>query len=187
MKRNILTEPACLPANTCNVDEIAFRGILARSIATAQSLGTAPSSAGNSSWSVVLDATAEAAGAQCSGGNDDNADTCGADWTKSQYDGKKGLSEDLSALNALLSALPQKLSVNGGGGSGSGNGTATAGSGSASNGTSTSSGGAAGTSGGAGANASAPAQQDENGVADGRSASMFGLLGAVGFAVAFFL
>lgn len=172
---SVLTEPACLPANTCNVDQLAFRGILARALAAVDTL--VPSQT-NGTLGDILAASAQAAGTQCSGGAKGSA--CGADWTQSQFDGSTGLSQDLSALNAVLAAMAQGAVL---GEQSGASGTSSTGGGNAS---AASSGGASGTSASASASASPPVQQDEN-RGEQRAASMFGLLGAMGFAVAFFL
>lgn len=177
-KDDVLTEIACMPGGTCNVDQIAFRAILARGLAPFKSLVDSGRDA-YINISKILTASAKAAGAQCTGGS--NGTSCGSDWTASHYDGSTGLSEDLSALNIMLANLPQKFSGSSSNSSSSSNGTASSGSDS----TSTSSGDASGTSGEANSS-STPDQQGEN-VGDQRAASMFGLLGALGFAVAFFL
>ena len=176
---DVLTEPACIPNQTCNIDQIAYRGILARALATVRDSGAAADS--NSTINTILSASAAAAGAQCSGG--DEGTTCGSDWTAESFDGSRGLSEDLSALNVLLANLPQRVASGGGASNGTEGGDDSSSSGSG--GSQTESGDASQTSGAANASSSADAQGENR--AEQRAASMFGLLGAVGFAVAFFL
>ena len=176
---DILTEPACLPQNTCNIDQLAFRGVLARALAVARDFDVRINPL-DVDYDAILQASAEAAGESCT------QKACLPDWTRSISDGSSGLSELLAALNAVVAALPQELgeaagdSSSGGSSSSSGAGNSTS-----SGGNATSSGSPSGTSGGADASNSVPVQEENMGEA--RSASMFGLLGALGFAVAFFL
>lgn len=178
MEDDVLTEPACLPSGTCNTDQLAFRAILARALAQFQGLVSGESS---DSLNVdnILAASAEAAGATCSGGSNDT--TCGSDWTANEYDGSMGLSNDLSALNIMLANLPQGFSSRNPNSSSNSTSNST----SSGGGSQTSTGGASATSSSSIASASVE-MQDQN-IGEARSASMVGLLGALGFAIAFFL
>lgn len=177
---DVLTEPACIPNENCNVDQIAFRGLLARALAVVRD--SAVNTPSNDTISTVLAASAKAAGSQCSGGA--NGTVCGADWTADAYDDSRGLSQDLSALNVLLANLPQRLATGSGSNSTDGDGSSSSDSSSA-GGSQTEDGEASQTSGSANASDTAEAQDENQG--EQRTASMFGLLGALGFVVAIFL
>ncbi|EMC92366.1 glycoside hydrolase family 76 protein [Baudoinia panamericana UAMH 10762] len=142
---NILTEIACAPSNTCNTDQLAFRAILARGLATARDLtldttirrqspnGTASTVLGTLHGLVnrILQASAQGAALQCS--NSTSGSICGSDWTRSSWDGTQGLGQQLSALEILLANLPARplLDINStapatvGGNATAANGTAT--------------------------------------------------------------
>lgn len=124
-----LTEVACAPNNNCNVDQLAYRAILARALAQTRSLITSlPTTATASNVSSIANITAAAqsqsaaaasdlqsqidfilrtsakgAAAQCSGGDDGL--TCGSDWSRSEWDGTSGLGQELSALNVIVANL----------------------------------------------------------------------------------
>lgn len=95
----IMTEVACEPAGTCDTDEYAYKGL------TAQWMGQAMQVAPFTTDKILsyLQSSAEGAARQCSGGG--NRTACGTHWTKSEYDGKTGLGQELSALNVFLANL----------------------------------------------------------------------------------
>ncbi|KAM0705486.1 hypothetical protein Q7P35_006845 [Cladosporium inversicolor] len=124
-----LTEIACAPSNNCNIDQLAFRAILARALAQSRALitslpttavATNKSSIANitsaaqsqseaaaadlhASIDFILRESAKGAAAQCSGG--ENGTTCGSNWSSSEWDGTSGLGQDLSALNVIVANL----------------------------------------------------------------------------------
>ena len=166
----ILTEVSCASHNTCNVDQLAFRAILARALANANELVTGANlttvvdngsqNEFDATPSSVLRASAEGAAAQCSGG--DKGTTCGSDWASTKWDGTQGLGQDLSALEIILANLQSKAVRKE-------NGTST---------TSTTGGSSTSTSGGATTTATG------NG-ANSHSMSIIGLLAAFCLAIAF--
>ncbi|CAK1357050.1 unnamed protein product [Cercospora beticola] len=132
--RGIITEPACIPTENCNVDQIAFRTLLARGLARTRDLtlnSNTTSSEGDSTTydtiNRILRNSALAAARSCTGGESGNV--CGLDWRSESFDGNEGIGEDLAALEVILGNLPrrqfatEKETVNG-----SGNGTLGAGS-----------------------------------------------------------
>ena len=94
-----MTEVACEPLGTCDTDQYAYKGL------TAQWMGEAMQVAPFTTDIILsyLQSSAEGAAKQCSGG--DNGTACGMHWTKSEYDGKTGLGQELSALNVFLANL----------------------------------------------------------------------------------
>ncbi|GMM38039.1 hypothetical protein DASC09_053640 [Saccharomycopsis crataegensis] len=84
---------------TCNNDQRSFRAIYARSLATTSIL--VPSLYDRISG--LLESSAKAAAASCSGGSDNV--TCGLDWSKDGWDGLYGLGEELSALEVIQNLL----------------------------------------------------------------------------------
>lgn len=124
-----LTEIACAASNNCNIDQLAFRAILARALAQTRALitslptttvATNDSSIANitsaaqsqseadaedlhASIDFILRASAKGAAAQCSGG--ENGTTCGSDWSSGEWDGTSGLGQELSALNVIVANL----------------------------------------------------------------------------------
>lgn len=108
-KDQILNEIACEPQASCNVDQQAFKGHLARWLAYTAKL--APSTFDK--IAPVLKASASAAAQQCSGTNSDfrgkAGQACGFSWLKKdQYDGKTGIGEQMNALSVIYSALHEK-------------------------------------------------------------------------------
>lgn len=157
---SILEEVICAPKNNCNTDEKALMAILARALANVKYVDTSEN-IDTSSLDTVLQDSAKAAAASCSGGADGTA--CGSEWTSSKFDGSTGLGQELSALEIMLANIPRKAIQ-------TSNGTSEGGSsagGAANNGTS---GSPAGTNG-----------------AGGLTASTFGLLSVIALAVAFVL
>ncbi len=95
----IMSEVACEPFHTCNSDQYAFKGLTAQWMG--ETVQIAPFTADK--ISSYLQSSAKGAAEQCSGGH--NGTTCGTQWTKSKYDGKTGLGQELSALNVFLANL----------------------------------------------------------------------------------
>lgn len=103
----IITEVACLPQKSCNLDQKAFIASFARSLARARDLAHAsllPVTL--QSINTTLRASAEGAAASCSGGSNNTA--CGQDYTVGMFDGNTGLGQELSALEVILANLPGK-------------------------------------------------------------------------------
>lgn len=157
---NNLSETACQARDNCNVDQLAYRSILARALATTRAMDASTSDA----ITPVLQASALGAAAQCSGGKDGT--TCGSDWASTKWDKSQGLGQDLSALEILLANIPEKQVS-------TVNGTSTSGRPGTPTGSSTSA---------SGSLSATPLPPASSG-ASGQMASMFGLLAALGLAV----
>jgi len=101
---NVMFEVACEPNGECNVDQRSFKGYLARWMAA--TIKMAPFT-----YDLImpkLQASAQAAAAQCSGGADGN--TCGLQWTQgAKYDGSFGVGEQMSAMEVIQSNLITKV------------------------------------------------------------------------------
>ena len=95
----IMTEVACEPIGTCEPDQHTYKGL------TAQWMGEAVQVAPFTKDKILgyLQSSAEGAAKQCSGGA--NGTACGTLWTKTKYDGKTGLGQELSAMNVFLANL----------------------------------------------------------------------------------
>lgn len=187
-----LTEVACAPNNNCNVDQLAFRSVLARALAQVRDLtvdtrlymsknvttasGETVPAANRSEpeWTIhervnfILETSARGAAAQCSGG--ESSTICGSSWGNSTFDGSYGLGQDLSALNVILANLPAGKPAT--------SDMMTPSPAPGSNGTAAVGGGGNSTSGGA------PAQATASG-ASGIPASSFALLAGIAFTIAF--
>jgi mannan endo-1,6-alpha-mannosidase len=96
-KKNILYEVACEQNGKCNIDQRAFKGLAARSLARA--IASAPFV--GDSLTPVLEASAKAAAAGCSAKT--KTVGCPLRWTVSD-DGNRGVGETFSAL-AVVQAL----------------------------------------------------------------------------------
>ena len=97
---NVMYEVACEPNKLCNEDQKGYKGYLARWMAA-----TTKVASWTSDYSLPrLAASAKAAAAQCSGGNDGTV--CGQEWTKgAQWDGIDRLGSQMSALEVIQSNL----------------------------------------------------------------------------------
>ncbi|OCK79764.1 glycoside hydrolase family 76 protein [Lepidopterella palustris CBS 459.81] len=97
---NVMYEVACEPNGKCDVDQRSFKAYLARWMAATTKV--AP-------WThdlimPKLQASAQAAAQQCSGGTD--GVTCGLQWTKGAvWDGSYGVGEQMSALEVIQSLM----------------------------------------------------------------------------------
>ncbi|KAF2499198.1 mannan endo-1,6-alpha-mannosidase [Lophium mytilinum] len=97
---NVMTEVACEANGKCDVDQRSFKAYLARWMAATTKV--AP-------WThdlimPKLEASAQAAAKQCSGGTD--GVTCGQKWTTNGvWDGSFGVGEQMSALEVVQSIL----------------------------------------------------------------------------------
>ena len=95
----IMTEVACESSGSCDAEISAYRGL------TAQWMGEAMQVAPFTTDKILsyLQSSAKGAAKQCSGGH--NGTTCGTRWTRTEYDGRTGLGQELSALNVFLANL----------------------------------------------------------------------------------
>ncbi|TVY37852.1 Mannan endo-1,6-alpha-mannosidase [Lachnellula subtilissima] len=96
---NIMYEPACETVNTCNNDQFSFKAYLSRFM-WATTL-VAPWTA--QSITTILTDTSKAAAQSCSGPSD--GVTCGEHWYQGGYDGKYGVGQQMSALEAIQGLL----------------------------------------------------------------------------------
>ncbi|KAI7394387.1 mannan endo-1,6-alpha-mannosidase [Hortaea werneckii] len=119
----VMYEVACEPNMNCNVDQQAFKAVLARALANTKTLAatgevtqgegcgfneTGPCTTIGSDREVIqgwLESTARAAAASCE--MQDAGLMCGTSWRQNGYDGHSGLGQDLNALEAVLAVLPQ--------------------------------------------------------------------------------
>ncbi|KAL7800024.1 hypothetical protein V8C37DRAFT_398267 [Trichoderma ceciliae] len=99
-KKNIMTEVACEPVSTCNLDEHSFKAYLSRWLASITKW--APHT-----YDVVmpyLRASSIAAAKQCVGG--DNGRMCGLIWNKDKYyDGTTGVGQQMAAMEVTMANL----------------------------------------------------------------------------------
>nr|POF01266.1 mannan endo-1,6-alpha-mannosidase dcw1 [Quercus suber] len=98
---NVLTEVACQPQSSCVTDQLAFRAILARALASQLALSTNDSDGA----AAILQASAAGAAAQCVEHQDSLS--CGSDWSSTTWDGTYGVGQSVSALEVILANLPQ--------------------------------------------------------------------------------
>lgn len=94
---DVMFEPTCEEALSCDTDQQSFKAYLARWLAKSGVL--VPSVAANVSR--LLQASAAGAAASCSG--PDNA--CGSKWYTGGFDGQAGLGQQLTALEAIQGLL----------------------------------------------------------------------------------
>jgi len=92
-------EVACEDIDTCNVDQRSFKAYLSRWMAATaiRAPFTYPI------LKPMLEASARAAAATCTGGFDGNQ--CGMKWTVGAFDGNLGVGEQMSALEVIQSNL----------------------------------------------------------------------------------
>ena len=111
---NILYEPACEVAQTCNTDQTSFKGFLAEYLGYVTQM--VPYTAAQ--IFPLLAKSAVAAGSTCTGQG--VGMTCSMHWTLGTYDGRtRGVGEHLSLLNVLnanmVKYVPPPLTHNTGG------------------------------------------------------------------------
>lgn len=103
-RNKTMTEPSCMPFDTCNNDQRSFRSSLARFLGHAMILF--PDF--DDEILEYMQASAKAAAQSCSGGTD--GITCGEDWTHDGWDGVYGLGEEINSfetiLNTQITVLP---------------------------------------------------------------------------------
>ncbi|QSZ36080.1 hypothetical protein DSL72_007204 [Monilinia vaccinii-corymbosi] len=94
---SIITEQACESANRCNTDQLSFKAYFTSWLAATAILAPFTSK----TLFPILQNSAKAAGAQCSGPNG----ACGFSWAKGSYDGNTGIGQQMSALGGIQSAM----------------------------------------------------------------------------------
>ncbi|OGE55973.1 hypothetical protein PENARI_c003G04757 [Penicillium arizonense] len=95
---NIIEDFNCEPSETCNDNEILFKGLTSSWLALTAVL--VPSTF--DSVLAKLQTSGAAAAASCTGHNNG---TCGVRWYKSEYDGWLGMEEEISATNVFLANM----------------------------------------------------------------------------------
>ncbi|EME38140.1 glycoside hydrolase family 76 protein [Dothistroma septosporum NZE10] len=113
-KNQVMFEVACEPSHNCNIDQQSFKAPFSRFLAVTMKL--LPSL--YSQILPYLQASAKAAGAQCSGGTD--SQTCGTSWLNNGvWDGTNGVGQQMSALEVIQANLigqsPAPVTFNTGG------------------------------------------------------------------------
>lgn len=96
---NIMYEPACEPASTCDNDQYSFKAYLSRWLAKTAIVAPFVAPAIHP----LLVASAQAAALSCSGGTD--GVTCGEKWYLGGYDGVYGVGQQLSGLETVQALL----------------------------------------------------------------------------------
>lgn len=97
-------EVACETNNACDTDQLSFKAYLSRWMAA--TIKVAPFT--QDIIMPKLQASAQAAAAQCSGGDD--GVTCGTKWTQGTWDGTQGVGQQMSALEVIQSNLINSVS-----------------------------------------------------------------------------
>ncbi|KAJ5771429.1 uncharacterized protein N7511_003480 [Penicillium nucicola] len=95
---NVIEDFNCEPSETCNDNEILFKGLTSSWLALTAVLVP-------STFDTVLaklQTSGAAAAASCTGHNNG---TCGVRWYKSEYDGWLGMEEEISATNVFLANM----------------------------------------------------------------------------------
>lgn len=100
---NTMSEVACEPVNTCDVDQRSFKAYTSRFMAL--TIKMAPWTAGF--IMPKLQTSAKAAARHCSYGEDKN--TCGMIWTQDGWDNKYGVGEQLCALETIQNNLVDQV------------------------------------------------------------------------------
>lgn len=99
LKENVMFEAACEDIGTCNVDQRSFKAYFARWMAA--TIVRAPFT--REYLKPILEASAQAAVATCTGGTDGNQ--CGLKWPQRSFDGSTGVGEQMAVLEVLQSNL----------------------------------------------------------------------------------
>lgn len=94
---NILSEVSCEPYHDCNRDQIIYKGLITNWLSLIAQL--APYTLGE--IEPKLKGSAEAAGTQCSGPNNE----CGIAWHNATWDGTNGIEQEMAALSAFANTL----------------------------------------------------------------------------------
>lgn len=98
-----MVEIACETQGTCNYDQPSFKAYLSRWMAATTQLASFTSDA----LLPKLKTSAQGAAGQCSGGSDGT--TCGRAWYSNQWDSKKGVGEQMSAMSVIQANLITKV------------------------------------------------------------------------------
>ncbi|KAJ5583994.1 uncharacterized protein N7459_003794 [Penicillium hispanicum] len=96
--KGILEEIECEPSESCNDNEILFKGLVSSWLSFTALLVP-------STFDTILpklQTSAQAAAKSCTGHNNN---TCGVQWYKSQYDGWIGMEEEISATNIFVANM----------------------------------------------------------------------------------
>lgn len=96
---NIMYEAACQPSGLCNTDQRSFKAIFSRFLGLTCLM--APTL--NDDIQSYLNYTTGGILTSCTGGTDGH--TCGLNWGAGEWDGKYGLGEQMSALEAIQNRL----------------------------------------------------------------------------------
>lgn len=96
---NVMVEIACEATQNCNTDQLSFKAYLSRWMAASTKM--APFI--EPEISNLLQTSAKAAAASCSGGED--GVTCGTRWNIGSYDGTYGVGQQMSALEVVQGLL----------------------------------------------------------------------------------
>ncbi|KAK5089566.1 mannan endo-1 [Exophiala xenobiotica] len=99
LKENVMFEAACEDVGTCNVDQRSFKAYFARWMAA--TIVRAPFT--REYLKPILEASAQAAVATCTGGDDGNQ--CGLKWPQRTFDGSTGVGEQMAVLEVVQSNL----------------------------------------------------------------------------------
>lgn len=103
---NVMYEVACEGPGTCDTDNYSFKAYLARWMAATTKY--APFT-----YDIImpkLRASAQAAAAQCTGG--DNGQKCGMIWTNNgKWDGTQGVGQQMAALSVIQANLIQQAAI----------------------------------------------------------------------------
>ncbi|KAJ5552019.1 Mannan endo-1-6-alpha-mannosidase DCW1, partial [Penicillium sp. DV-2018c] len=99
-KTNVMVEPICEFTSSCNTDQLSFKAYLSRWLAEVTQY--APHTY-DTIMSTKLRPTAEAAVAQCQGG--ETGTFCGFKWSSGKYDGTIGVGEQMGVLELLTGLL----------------------------------------------------------------------------------
>ena len=96
---NVMFEPACETVQTCDNDQCSFKAYLSRFMWASTLMAPFTKTA----ITTLMKASAMAAAGSCSGGT--NGVTCGEHWYYGGYDGRAGVGQQMSALEALQGLL----------------------------------------------------------------------------------
>lgn len=102
---NILYEYQCYLWGNCNNDQRVFKAVVADSLGKVVQL--APQFKNRAL--AIINASAEAAAASCSGGSDGH--TCGTDWSTDGWDGMYGLGEQVAALSVIQNTVIDQTDI----------------------------------------------------------------------------
>ena len=102
---NIMSEVSCEVNQKCNYDQPSFKAYLSSWMAFTTQM--APFT--TSQIMPKLQASAQGAAAQCSGGS--NGVTCGRRWYQNTWDGEQGVGEQMSAMSVFGSNLIPKVAA----------------------------------------------------------------------------